>query len=55
MLFNIFPQTHDAAATSIESLPTRKQKREMEYILVKKSAIYKEEGTKGKAMVPCLR
>jgi len=26
ILFNISPQTHNAAATSIESLPTRKQK-----------------------------
>jgi len=43
------------AATNIESLLTRKQKREMECVLVKKSAICKEEGTKGKAMVPCLR
>jgi len=55
MLFNISPQTHDAAATSIESLPTRKQKRKMKCTLVKKSAICKEEGTKGKAMVSCLR
>ena len=42
-------------ATSIESLPTRKRKQEMECALVRKSAICKEEGTKGKVMVPCLR
>jgi hypothetical protein len=53
ILFNISPQTHDAAATSIESLPTRKRK--MEYDLVKKYAICKEEETKGKVMVSCLR
>jgi hypothetical protein len=45
------------AATSIESLPTRKQKREIECNLVKKFAIRKEkeEETKGKVMVSCLR
>jgi hypothetical protein len=42
-------------ATSIESLPIRKQKREMECNLVKKFAIYKEEETKGKVMVLCLK
>jgi hypothetical protein len=44
----------------LQALPHRefvnqKNKREMECALVKKSAICKEEGTKGKAMVPCLR
>jgi len=42
IFLNIFHQTHDAAATSIESLPTRKQKWEMECDLEKKSAICKE-------------
>ena len=55
IFLNISPQTHDAAATSIESLPTRKRKREVECDLVKKFASCKEEEIKGKAMVPCLR
>jgi hypothetical protein len=37
--------------TNIKSLPTRKQKREMECDLVKKSTICKEKETKGKVMV----
>jgi hypothetical protein len=52
---NISPQTHDATAIRIESLLTRKQKQEIECDLVKKSAICKEEGTKGEIIVPCLK
>jgi hypothetical protein len=55
IFLNIPPQTHDATTTSIESLPTRKWKREMDCDLVKKFAICKEEETKGKVMVSCLR
>jgi hypothetical protein len=42
-------------ATNIESFPTKKQKREIECDIVKKSTIYKEERTKGKVIVSCLR
>jgi len=52
---NISPQTYDATALSIESLPTRKQKWKIEYDLIKKFAIYQEKETKGKVMVSCLR
>jgi len=55
IFLNISHQTYDATATNIESLPTRKQKWEMEYDLGKKFAICKEEETKGKVMVSCLR
>jgi len=36
-------------------LSTRKQKREIECDLVNKSAICKEEETKGRVIVSCLR
>jgi len=55
IFFNVFPQSHNAGATSIESLPTRKKKQEIECDLVKKSTIYKEEEIKGKVMMSCLR
>jgi hypothetical protein len=42
IFLNISHQTHDAAATSIESLPTRKRKWKMEFDLEKKYAICKE-------------
>jgi hypothetical protein len=41
--------------TSIDNLPTRKQKWEIECDFIKKFTIYKEEEIKGKTMVSCLR
>jgi hypothetical protein len=40
---NISPQTHDVATTSIDNLPTRKRKQEIECDLIKNFVICKEE------------
>ena len=52
IIFNIPPQTHDAAAISVESLLDKKRKHEIECDFVNKSASCIEEGTKGNVKVP---